>query len=47
MTMQHPLAEIESVPWDSSLTLIFSHSKDIIDDVIRNYTQSENLKDYI
>ena len=47
MTMQHPLAEIEIVPWDSSLTLIFSRSKDIIDDVMRNHPQSEKLEDYI
>lgn len=47
MTMQHPLAEIESVPWNSSLTLIFSRSKDIIDDVMRNHPQSEKLEGYI
>lgn len=47
MTMQHPLEKIEIVRWNSSLTLIFDRSKDIIDDVIRNHTQSENLEDYI
>ncbi|MEQ2442886.1 hypothetical protein WMO64_05340 [Pseudoflavonifractor sp. CLA-AP-H29] len=47
LTMQHPLAKIEIVLWDSSLTLIFSRSKDIIDDFMQNHPQSENLEDYI
>lgn len=47
LTMQHPLAKIEIVPWDSSATLIFSRSKDIIDDFMQYYPQSENLEDYI
>lgn len=47
LTMQHPLAKLEIVPWDSSLTLIFSRGKDIIDDFIQYHPQSENLEDYI
>lgn len=46
LTMQHPLAQIEIVPWDSTLTLIFSRSKDVIDDFRRFFPQSENLEDY-
>lgn len=47
MTMQHPLEKIEIVRWNSSLTLIFSRSKNIIDAVMRNHPQSEKLEDYI
>ena len=47
MTMQHPLAKIEIVRWNSSLTLIFSRRKVIIDDVMRNPPQSEKLEAYI
>ena len=47
LTMQHPLAKIEIVPWDSLLTLIFSRSKDIIDDFMQYHPQRENLEDYI
>lgn len=31
VSMQHPLAKIEIVPWDSSMTMIFSDDKGIID----------------
>ena len=47
LTMQHPLAKIEIVPWDGSLTLIFSRNKDIIDDFMQYHPQSKNLEDYI
>ena len=30
-SMQHPLARIEIVPWDSTMTMIFSDDKNIID----------------
>ncbi len=46
LTMQHPLARIEIVPWDSSLTLIFSTKKGIIADFRRFFSESENLVDY-
>ncbi len=46
LTMQHPLAEIEIVPWDGSLTLILSRNKDIVDDFRKYFPQSEKLEDY-
>ncbi len=47
LTMQHPLAEIEIVLWDSSFVLIFSKNKDIVDNFRRIFPKSENLEDYI
>lgn len=47
LTMQHPLAKIEIVPWDSSLTLIFSNNISIINDFRRAFSESENLEDHI
>ena len=47
LTMQHPLAEIEIVPWDSSMTLLLSRRKDIVDNFRNYYPESENLEDYI
>lgn len=47
LTMQHPLAKIEIVPWDSSLTLIFCNNKNIINYFRRAFSESENLEDYI
>lgn len=47
LTMQHPMAKIEIVSWDRSSTLIFSRSKDIIDDFTQYHPHSENLEDYI
>lgn len=46
-TMQHPLSRIEIVPWDSSLTLIFSEDKEIIDNFRRFYPESRDLEEYI
>ena len=41
--MQHPLARIEIVPWDSTLTMIFSDDKGIIDAVwARAYKTGES-----
>ena len=47
LTIQHPLARIEIVPWDSSLTLIFSDDKSVIDSFTKAFPESENLVDYI
>lgn len=47
VSMQHPLAKIEIVPWDSSMTLIFSDDKSIIDSFREHYPQSEDIEDYI
>lgn len=47
LTMQHPLAELEIVAWDSSCTLLFSRSKAAVDDFRRYYPQSQDLAEYI
>lgn len=45
-SIQHPLAAIEMVPWDSSLTLLFSKQKHIVDDFLAFFPLSENLLEY-
>lgn len=47
LTMQHPLARKEIVPWDSTLTLIFSSRKEIVDGFRKTFPESEDLEDYI
>ena len=45
--IQHPLAQMEIVPWDSSLTLLFSKNKEDVDAFLNYFPQSEPLEDYI
>ena len=47
LTMQHPLAKIEIVSFDSSFTLIFSENKETIDNFRNFYPMSQNLEQYI
>ena len=47
LTMQHPLAKIEIVPWDSTLTLIYSVDKNTVDDFKRYFGKSQDLEEYI
>ena len=47
ISMQHPLAKIEIVPWDSSMTMIFSDDKGIIDSFREAYPYSEDFEEYI
>lgn len=47
ISMQHPLAKIEIVPWDSSMTMIFSDDKGIIDNFREAYPFSEDIEEYI
>ena len=47
ISMQHPLARIEIVPWDSSMTMIFSDDKSIIDRFRAAYFCSEDMEEYI
>ena len=47
ISMQHPLAKIEIVPWDSSMTMIFSDNKGIIDSFRAAYPYSEDFEEYI
>ena len=43
LSMQHPLATIEIVPWDSSLTLFFSTDKGLVKKFRAGYPYSEDL----
>ena len=44
LSMQHPLAEIEIVPFDSSMTLLFSTRKDIVDSFLDAIPGSRNAQ---
>ncbi len=46
VSMQHPLATIEIVAWDSSLTLFFSSQEDIVKDFLNFFSFSEDLSAY-
>ena len=46
ISMQHPLATIEIVPWESGLTLFFSKEKELVDKFRAGYPQSEDLSVY-
>jgi len=46
ISVQHPLATVEIVPWDSSLTLFFSTDKDLVDKFMTGYPYSEDLTAY-
>lgn len=46
ITMQHPLAIIEIVPWDSSLTLLYSKNKELVMDFMEFFPLSEELSAY-
>lgn len=46
LSIQHPLALVEIVPWDSSLTLLLSKQKDIVDDFLKFFPLSEELSKY-
>ena len=47
LSMQHPLASIEIVPWDSSLTLLFSTQAELVEDFLGFFPFSEELSAYI
>ena len=47
ISMQHPWAKIEIVPWDSSMTMIFSDDKGIIDSFKAAYPFSEDFEEYL
>ena len=46
ITIQHPLADVEIVPWDSSLTLVISKNHNIVSDFRKNFPLSEGLEEY-
>ncbi len=43
LSIQHPLATIEIVPWDSSLVLFLSRQKELVDKFREGYPHSEDL----
>ena len=47
LPLQHPLAQVEIVAWDSSLTLFFSREKDLTARFLQAYPQSQALEDYL
>lgn len=47
LSIQHPLAHIEIVPWDSSLTLLFCDDKSVVDCFLNAFPYSENLENYL
>ena len=46
LTLQHPLASVEIVPWDSSLVLILSSDKRFIDIFRSVYPESQDLEEH-
>lgn len=46
ISIQHPLAAVEIVPWDSSLTLFFSEQKELVDEFMEFFPLSEELSAY-
>lgn len=46
VSMQHPLAEMEIVAWDSSLTIFISKDESIIDLLQENNVLAEDLEKY-
>ena len=46
VAMQHPLADIEIVAWDSSLLLIIAKSKRLIETFAKEYPDSQDLSEY-
>ena len=45
-SIQHPLASVEIVLWDSSLVLLFSKNKEIIDSFRLAFPRSQNLSEF-
>ncbi len=46
LTIQHPLALTEIVPWDSSLILILSKNKEIVEKYKEAFPKSQDLIEY-
>lgn len=46
LSIQHPLADIEIVPWDSSLVLAISKKYDIINNFMKAFPYAEDLAAY-
>jgi len=46
LSIQHPLADIEIVPWDSSLVLAISRKDIIVDNFMNYFPLAQNLTTY-
>lgn len=46
LSLQHPLASIEIVPWDSSFVLFLSRSKEIVDRFKTTFPKSQDLCEF-
>ena len=46
LTLQHPLATVELVPWDSAYTLLLSKNRQLIGDYRQAYPKSQDLAAY-
>lgn len=46
LSIQHPLAEIEIISWDSQYYIVISRQKNIIENIKKNISNYQNLKDY-
>lgn len=46
LTLQHPLADIEIVAWDSTMTLLLSKEKTVVDDFLKALPMSQDLSKY-
>jgi hypothetical protein len=46
VSIQHPLASVEIVPWDSSLTLVISKDEKLVNDFMKAFPLSEDLENY-
>ena len=46
ISIQHTLADIEIVPWDSSLVLFISKDEDIVDNFKKGFPLAEDLEKY-
>lgn len=46
VSIQHPLAEIEIIAWDSSMTVVISRNDDIVDLLSKDYLMTKDLEYY-
>lgn len=46
LTLQHPLATVEIVPWDACLVLVMSRQKELVDRFMAAWPGSRDLREY-
>ena len=46
LSLQHPLAEVEIVPWDSTLVLFLSRNQRIVETFRKNFMPNQDLFQY-